>query len=120
MGNYHHLLKSTSLRRNWAARGDHQPRGRPVACWGGGEPDRPTASAASGRAHDLRRAVSRWLSDGRSQEWSPRTRSDRQGAMARCCWWLENEEATAATLEALTPARIRAFLVYAQLERALV
>jgi hypothetical protein len=52
----------------------------------------PTASAASGRAHDLRRAVSRWLSDGRSQGWSPRTLSDRQGAMARFCWWLENEE----------------------------
>jgi site-specific recombinase XerD len=37
--------------------------------------------------------------------------------MEHFIWWLENEEETAATLEALTPSRIRAVLAYAREER---
>jgi integrase/recombinase XerD len=73
-----------------------------------------TSSPTTGRSFDLRRAVSLWLSDGKSQGWSRRTLADRQGAMDRFIWWLENEEECAATLDALDPIRIRSFLAYAR------
>lgn len=76
-----------------------------------------TTPAASPRAFDLRRAVERWLADGRAQGWSPRTVLDRRQAMERFCWWLEHEEEAAAQLAALTPTRIRAFLAYARAAR---
>lgn len=62
----------------------------------------------------LRRAVDRWLADGRAQGWSPRTLGDRRHNLEKLAWWLENEEEAVATLAALTPARIRCFLVYAR------
>lgn len=65
-------------------------------------------------AADLRRAVQRWLSDGKAQGWSATTLRDRQNAMERLCWWLENEEETSPTLDALTPSRVRSFLAYAR------
>ncbi|MFN3649730.1 MAG: tyrosine-type recombinase/integrase [Armatimonadota bacterium] len=63
---------------------------------------------------DLRRAVAVWLSDGKAQGWSPRTLRDRETAMERFCWWLENEAEVSATLAALSPLQIRAFLAYAR------
>src|SRR5205823_4283173 len=63
---------------------------------------------------DLRRAIDHWFADGRAQGWSARTLGNRQHLLAHFIWWLENEERVAATLEALTPARIRAFMAYAR------
>jgi len=65
-------------------------------------------------AVDLRRAVQRWLGDGKAQGWSLKTIDDRRDTMERICWWLENEERVAATVDALDPARIRDFLAYAR------
>src|SRR5687767_4672560 len=67
---------------------------------------------------DLRRAVHRWLADGKAQGWSQRTQQDRLQAMERFCWWLENEAEASASLAALTPAQIRAFLAYAREPRS--
>lgn len=80
--------------------------------------NKATSSPGTGRGFDLRRAVALWLSDGRSQGWSRKTLTDRQSAMDRFCWWLENEEETPATLDALCPKRIRDFLVYAREPRS--
>jgi site-specific recombinase XerD len=57
--------------------------------------------------------VALWISDGRTT-WSARTIRDREEAMERVCWFLENEEECPATLEALTPERLRRFLAYAR------
>jgi site-specific recombinase XerD len=67
---------------------------------------------------DLRRAVQRWLGDGKAQGWSPRTLKDREEALERFCWWLEHEERTSPTLAALEPASIRSFLAYAREARS--
>jgi site-specific recombinase XerD len=72
-------------------------------------PCRPSAGTA-----DLRRAVSRWLGDGKAQGWSPNTLRDRKSGMERFLWWLEHEEKAAPTLAALEPAAIRSFLAYAR------
>src|SRR5262245_22413219 len=77
-----------------------------------------TDSASGSRPFDLRRAVALWISDGKSQGWSPSTVTDRQYTMQRLVWWLENEEECPATLDALTPDRIRRFLIYAREPRA--
>jgi hypothetical protein len=58
----------------------------------------------------LRRAVDRWLSDGRAQGWSNRTLTDRRQNLARIAWWLEHEECAVPPLDALDPSRVRAFL----------
>jgi site-specific recombinase XerD len=65
---------------------------------------------------DVSRAVDRWLADGKAQGWSARTIGNRRHSMDHFCWWLENEEETTACLDTLTPARIRAFLIYTREE----
>jgi site-specific recombinase XerD len=79
------------------------------------------ASRASGRVRSatpactslpLHRAVDRWLADGRAQGWSQRTLSNRRHMTRHLLWWLENEAGLSPTLESLTPATLRAFLVY--------
>lgn len=63
---------------------------------------------------DLRRAVTRWLGDGKAQGWSPRTINDRQDTLDRYCWWLENEARITPTLAAVAPDVVREFLAYAR------
>ncbi len=63
---------------------------------------------------DVRRAVKRWLGDGKAQGWSVKTLTDREQTMERICWWLENEAKETCTLDALTPAVVRTFLAYAR------
>ncbi|MGV3719564.1 MAG: tyrosine-type recombinase/integrase, partial [Actinomycetota bacterium] len=63
---------------------------------------------------DLRRWVKTWLADGKAQGWSPRTVRDRETAMDRFLWWVENELQQPATRDALTPSAIRLFLAYAR------
>lgn len=72
---------------------------------------RPAPTVA---AVEIRRAVKRWLGDGKAQGWSPRTVQDRLETMERFCWWLEHEEQVAPTLDVLDPARLRDFLAYAR------
>jgi site-specific recombinase XerD len=64
------------------------------------------------QALELCRAVDRWLSDGRAQGWSIRTLTDHRQNLARFAWWLEHQEEVVATLAALDPSRVRAFLAY--------
>lgn len=80
----------------------------------GNAPGRRDSSSQSRPAVDLKRAVIRWLGDGKAQGWSPRTIKDRDETMARFCWWLENEEKVPPTLDKLSPATIRTFLSYAR------
>jgi integrase len=105
----------TTLRRMRATtpEGPHQPArgfdtGSSVRTL---SPDSPPLNPP---AVDLRRAVHHWLADGKAQGWSGRTLTDRLQAMERFCWWLENEAEAQASLAALTPATIRAFLAYAR------
>jgi hypothetical protein len=65
-------------------------------------------------ALDLRRAVERWLADGKALGWSRRTLGDRHLNLEKLAWWLEHEEEARPTLSALNPACIRSFLVYAR------
>lgn len=59
---------------------------------------------------DLRRAIKRWLGDGKAQGWSPKPLKDREESLERFCWWLEHEEKAPVTLASLTPAVVRSFL----------
>jgi len=100
--------RATLARRNRAT-----PLGPPCA------PARPALGVSSRlpspiASHDLRRAVDRWLADGRTQGWSPRTLHERRQTMNRFAWWLENEAGVAATLDALTRTRLSEFLIYAR------
>lgn len=80
----------------------------------GASPAPPSAHvpAPTSRSAELRRAAAGWIADGRAQGWTAATLKDREHTLDRFMWWLENEEATTLTFDALTPNRIRLFLTY--------
>src|SRR5438132_683017 len=61
----------------------------------------PSSKERATPSAGLRRAVDRWLADGRAQGWSARTLTDHRQNLERFAWWLENEEEAEASLSAL-------------------
>jgi integrase/recombinase XerC/integrase/recombinase XerD len=57
------------------------------------------------------------VADGRALGHSERTLGNRRHLLQKFEWWLVNEEEAEAALSSLTPARIRAFLIYLRQER---
>lgn len=68
------------------------------------KPERPSG--------DVRRAAATWIADGKAQGWSAATIRDREQALERFCWWLENEAKCGVGLAELSPTRVREFLAY--------
>lgn len=63
-------------------------------------------------ASPLQRAVERWLIDGRARGHSIRTLGNRRHMLQKFEWWLVNEAEQPPAVSSITPAAIRAFLVY--------